>query len=134
MLRSEFTRMFRMDPPTFAYLVGALSPRIDRNFVQAEGAGGYISPELRVVMTIRWLAGGSYLDLKVHTGVATSTFYDIAEDVCDAIIETFPIKFDTSREALKERAAEFALRQRPHMRVFRGVVGAIDGLLVKIRH
>ena len=68
MLRSEFTRMFRMDPPTFAYLVGALSPRIDRNFVQAERAGGYISPELRVAMTIRWLAGGSYLDLKVHMG------------------------------------------------------------------
>ena len=63
-----------MDPLTFAYLVVALSPRIDRNFVQAENAGGYI-----------------------------------------------------------ERAAEFALRQRPHMRVFRGVVGAIDGLLVKIR-
>jgi hypothetical protein len=74
--------MFRMDPPTFAYLVGALSPRIDRNFVQAERAGGYIpcfvsvrtikgiiiSPELRVAMTIRWLAGGSYLDLKVHMG------------------------------------------------------------------
>ena len=82
MLRSEFTRMVRMDPPTFAYLVGALSPRIDRNFVQAERAGGYIpcfvsvrtikgiiiSPELRVAMTIRWLAGGSYLDLKVHMG------------------------------------------------------------------
>jgi hypothetical protein len=61
--------MFRIDPPTFAYLVGALSPRIDRNM-----------------------------------GVATSTFFDIAEDVCDAIIETFPIKFDTSRDALKERA------------------------------
>ena len=125
--------MFRMDQPTFAYLVGALRPGIDRNFVQAERAGGYISPELRVAMTIRWLAGGSYLDLKVHMGVATSTFYDIAEDVYDAIIETFPIKFDTSRDALKERAAEFALRQRPHMRVFRGVVGAIDGLLVQIR-
>ena len=68
MLQSEFTRMFRMDPPTFAYLVGALSPRIDRNFVQAERAGGYIAPELRVAMTIRWLAGGSYLDLKVHMG------------------------------------------------------------------
>jgi hypothetical protein len=61
--------MFRMDPPTFAYLVVALSPRIDRNFVQAERVGGYISPELRVAMTIRWFAGGSYLDRKVHMGV-----------------------------------------------------------------
>ena len=83
---SEFTRMFRMDPPTFAYFVGALSPRLDRNFVQAERAGRYISPEsseLRVAMSIRCLAGGSYLDPQVHMGVATSTFYDIAEDVVD---------------------------------------------------
>jgi hypothetical protein len=78
--------MFRMDPPTFAYFVGALSPRLDRNFVQAERAGRYISPEsseLRVAMSIRCLAGGSYLDPQVHMGVATSTFYDIAEDVVD---------------------------------------------------
>ncbi len=47
MLRSEFTRMYRMDT--------------------------------------------SYLDLKVntvHMGIATSTFYDIAEDVIEAIIES----------------------------------------------
>jgi hypothetical protein len=50
-----------MDQLTFAYLVVALSPRIDRNFVQAENAGGYIAPELRVALTIRWLAGGSLI-------------------------------------------------------------------------
>ena len=46
MLRSEFTRMFRMDQPTFAYLVGALRPGIDRNFVQAERAGGLHHPRV----------------------------------------------------------------------------------------
>ena len=56
MLRSEFTRMYRMDPSTFTYLVEALSPRIDKNFFQAEHDGGYISPQLRVAMTIRWLS------------------------------------------------------------------------------
>ena len=40
MLRSEFTHMYRMDPPTFAFLVDALSHRIDKNFMQAERAGG----------------------------------------------------------------------------------------------
>ena len=114
MLRSEFTRMYRMDPSTFAYLVEALSPRIDKNFFQAERAGGYISPQLRVAMTIRWLAGGSYLDLKVNWGVATSTFYAITENVVDAIIATFPIEFDADEDALKARAAEFAARQHRH--------------------
>jgi len=36
MLRSEFTRMYRMDSPTFAYLVDALAPHINRNLVQAD--------------------------------------------------------------------------------------------------
>jgi len=64
-------------------------------------------------------------------GVATSTFYDIAEDVIEAIIETFPIEFDSSQGAQKARAAEFAQRQCPHMRFFQVVVGAVDGLLFK---
>ena len=133
MLRSEFTRMYRMDPSTFAYLVDALSPRIDKNFFQAERAGGYISPQLRVAITIRWLAGGSYLDLKVNWGIATSTFYEITENVVDAIIATFPIEFDADQDALKTRAAEFAARQHKHRRVFKGVVGAVDGILIKVR-
>ena len=70
---------------------------------------------------------------RVHMGVATSTFYDIAEDVIEAIIETFPIKFDLSQGALKARAVEFAQGHRPHIRVFQGVVGAVDCLLIKIR-
>ena len=109
--------MYRMDPSTFAYLVETLSPRIDKNFFQAERAGGYISPQLRVAMTIRWLAGGSYLDLKVNWGVATSTFYAITENVVDAIIATFPIEFDADEDALKARAAEFAV---PAHRLVRG--------------
>jgi hypothetical protein len=70
---------------------------------------------------------------RVHMGVATSTFYDIAEDVIEAIIETFPIKFDLSQGALKARAAEFAQGHHPHILVFQGVVGAVDCLLIKIR-
>ncbi len=51
----------------------------------------------------------------------------------DAIIATFPIEFDASEHALNARAAGFAARQQRHNRVFKGVIGAVDGLLVKIR-
>jgi len=133
MLRHEFTRMFRMDHDTFMYLVDKLEPHIDKNFHQSDRAGGYISPVLRVGMTVRWLAGGSYLDIKSQYGIGKSTFYHIVDEVVDAIVVTFPIQFDVSLPAMKQRAKEFGLRQWKHMRVFNGVIGAIDGLLVKIK-
>ena len=86
MLRHEFTRMFRMDHDTFMYLVDKLEPLIDKNFHQAERGGGYISPVLRVGMTVRWLAGGSYLDIKSQYGIARSTLYLIFDEVVDAIV------------------------------------------------
>ena len=52
---------------------------------------------------------------------------------CDALVETFPIVFDMSERSLKQRAQEFGQRQWKHMRVFTGIVGCLDGILLKIK-
>ena len=52
---------------------------------------------------------------------------------CDAIVEKFPIEFPTDLPSLRKLANEFALRQRWYMRVFKGIIGAIDGILIKIK-
>ena len=77
-------------------------------------------------MTLRWLAGGSYLDVAQHYGVNSTTFYDLVNGDCDAIVETFPIVFDMSERSLKQRPKEFGQRQWKHMRVFTGIVGCLD--------
>ena len=41
--RPEFSRMFRMDHATFEFVVERLSPRLQRDFLQPERGGGYIS-------------------------------------------------------------------------------------------
>lgn len=133
MTRSEFSRMFRMDHSTFCYMVNALKPLIERDYLQSERGGGYISPSLQLGMTLRWLSGGSYLDIAQHYGVSKATFYNLVNAGCDAIVETFPVVFDMSADALKHRAAEFGQRQWPHMRVFKGIVGCLDGILIKIQ-
>jgi len=51
--RPEFSRMFRMDHTTFEFVVERLSPRLQRDFLQSEKGGGYISPSLQVGFTIR---------------------------------------------------------------------------------
>jgi hypothetical protein len=36
---------------------------MDRDRSQSEKAGGYISPSMQLGMSLRYLAGGSYLDI-----------------------------------------------------------------------
>ena len=62
-------------------------------------------------MTLWWLAGGSYLDVVQHYGVSSTTFYDLVNAGCNAIVETFPIVFDMSERSLKQRAKELGQRQ-----------------------
>jgi len=99
--RPEFSRMVRMDHATFEFVVERLSQRLQRDFFQSERGGGYISPSLEVGFTIRWLGGGSNLDLRERYGVSRSSFYKLTNECIDVIVAEFPIEFDLSPEALK---------------------------------
>ena len=79
------------------------------------------------------LAGGFYLDVAPHYGITSTTFFDLVNTGCNAIVETFPIVYDMSERSLKQRAKEFRQRQWKHMRVLTGIVGCLDGILLKIK-
>lgn len=133
MPRNHFKRMFRMDYDTFAHILHAISPALERNYLQSERGGGYVSPSLQLGMTLRWLAGGSYLDIYDKYGVSKTSFYDHVFQCCEAIIDRFPIVFPTDVPTLHKIAKEFGQRQHWFMRVFVRIVGAIDGILIKIK-
>ena len=63
---------------------------------ESERAGGYVSPEAQLPFTIRWLSGGSYLDISDHYGVSKATFYRLVYECIDLIIDAFPISFPLS--------------------------------------
>jgi hypothetical protein len=48
--------------------------------------------------TIRWLSGGSYLDIVDHYDVSKATFYRLVYEYIDLIIDAFPISFPLSSE------------------------------------
>jgi hypothetical protein len=48
-------------------------------------------------------------------------------------VEHYPIVFPTDPAGFKELAAGFRQRQHEHMRVFLHALGALDGILLKIR-
>jgi hypothetical protein len=70
-------RALCMDLEFFDKLVSILSDTLERDKWHGDCHGGLIKPNLCLFATIRWLAGGSYLDIAVLLGVSVPYFYSI---------------------------------------------------------
>eukprot|EP00961_Rhodomonas_salina_P096408 1296618-Rhodomonas_salina.1 len=117
---------------TMQLLFSKIADKLYRNPVQAvRSSGAPIYPALRLAMTVRYLAGGSYLDLTVLYGVSVPGFFQSLWMVCEALVEVLPIRFDMREPNLRSIASGFIRRQRKV--AFHYAIGALDGMLVKIR-
>jgi hypothetical protein len=127
-----FLRSFRLRPRGFHELYQQLADALHKDPVQASRSSGEpIYPVLRLAMALRWLAGGSYIDICVLYGVSPEGFYTSLWLVLAVIVRTYRIQFDMQEASLQKVAAGFLDRQRK--KVFRKVAGALDGMIVKIR-
>jgi hypothetical protein len=127
-----FLRSFRMRAPAFHALYHMVADDLHKDPVQASRSSGEpIYPVLRVAMALRWLAGGSYIDICVLYGVSPEGFYCSLWLVLAAFVRIFRIRFDMQASTLHNVASGFLERQRK--KVFRKVAGALDGMIVKIR-
>lgn len=100
-----------------------------------ESTGGFISGEVKLALTLRILAGGSYLDLALLFDTSSSHAYAIFHDVIkkwicdDKLVKISGIDYVNDEERLSEVATVFARRSNG---LLAGCIGAIDGWLVKI--
>ena len=131
----EFKRAFRITKELFDILLSKIRDEIStEDEVQASRSSvGAISPELRLSITLRFLAGGSLWDIRMVHKVSVEAIYDSVWRVIDAINnhEEFSLSFPFEEEKL--RFIEAGFRSKSTCQVFTGVVGAIDGILIKIR-
>jgi hypothetical protein len=131
----EFTQKYRMTLETFNKLCEILRPDITVDPIKSQNSTPRslpIYPELVMAIGIRWLAGGSYHDIKDFCGVSKSSFYRVRNLFLDACLaaDEIKIQFPSTTAQLNETASGFASRST-HL-VFLKCVGALDGLLVKI--
>lgn len=130
-----FNKTYRMNKETFNKLVQMLTPYIDYSSQfakRANGLGDY-AVEIIVHCLVRWLAGGSYLDIKLITGISIPEFYHLIHKGMDAILlckELDNINFPTNNEEIENMAENFA--ELSSHSLFTGCVGAIDGYLCLI--
>lgn len=144
----HFRRQFRMSRNTFSNLCSLLSSVVgndrfrpesmvisSRNTASLLHRGGLIPGEIKVAISIRILAGGSYLDLVPLFDVSSAKIYVILEEFIDWVLRTFQFPLvdylhDENWNALSAIAEPFSYGSNG---ILSGVIGAIDGLAVRIR-
>lgn len=132
----DFTRMFRVSRARFADILGKISPKLERDVQQAKNSsGGPITPKTKLAVTLRWLAGGCYLDICFGFGVANGSFYNAERGplwpTVRALDEAYDLKFPCDDlDRLQQIGAEFGAHSRG---ILQNCVGAVDGLLIRTR-
>jgi hypothetical protein len=147
--------MFRMSKDCFKHLCDQIISAVGEKSFKSESfiethlkntsihgahevtSGGYISGEVKVALTLRILAGGSYLDIalifRCGSSYVTPIFHDVLRNwICnDRVIKIPNEEYFRDIEAMKQTANKFSNgRSRG---IINGVIGSIDGWLVKIK-
>ena len=155
MSKYQFRRMFRMSINCFEELCQTIICAIGEKKFKSQhyidaflvdkssiyeanrlATGGYVSGEIKLAVTIRLLAGGDALDLAVIFDIYPTHILKIFEEVLSEWIidpnlgQMDILKYLCDKDAMARVSHGFSKRSNG---VLKGVIGAIDGWLVKIR-
>eukprot|EP01031_Cornospumella_fuschlensis_P031289 gene31289-37816_t len=130
----EFRSMFRVDKSTFAEIVAALTPFLNKSDDHAKRSKQeLIRPEIMLLATLRFLAGGLKHDICLYTDIAFGSFYDVVWRTLEAIDACYDMGLSLEEDELKRQAEEFAAINGASKDQFYGVIMAIDGWVCRTR-
>jgi hypothetical protein len=133
---NTFKKMFRLDRATFDEVLERILPHMrTRNDTKAANSSGApIVLKTRLAVSLRWLAGASYLDLCFAWGLAISTFFHsdgVLWPTLQAIDAAFHLGFPADDPV---KLASLARGFEEHScGIMKGCVLALDGLGVSTR-
>ena len=131
-----FDRTYRMSYTAFCRLLELLKDDL-KGVTTASQHGGYhdtdvVEAELIMAIGIRWLAGGSYVDIRHVYGCSAASVFRFRDMFMDAVLncKDLDIVFPDTNEDLKSTELKFS--NKSSERIMTGCIGAIDGLFVKV--
>ena len=144
----HFRRQFRMTRLAFDNLcsilclsVGAAMFRPENqvistcNAASLQSRGGLIPGEIKTAVSLRLLAGGSYLDLMPLFDVSVAHIYVIFDEFLDWVLKAFEFPLaawiqQEDQSSLASIAQQFSYGSNG---IFSGIIGALDGIAIRIR-
>ena len=132
----EFDQTYRMSHDAFKNLLEILRPMITVDVVKSCNSmpsSEPIYPELVMHIGVRWLAGGSYADIRDVAGVSTASVVRCRNMFMDAVLESSDLdfKFPQTMEEVTEAAMRF--QEKSSNGAMTGCVGCVDGILIPIQ-
>ena len=114
-----------------SYLRPTLSVNIQRS--RSRTGIGPVTTEIALHCLLRWLGGGSYLDVRLCAGISIPYFYTCVYRCVDAILscDRLKYKFPETVEEIEQAASSFA--EMSTHEVIDGCVGCVDGFLLQIQ-
>ena len=130
----SFRRMYRMDIDSFVKLSSMLKPHlcVDERMSKICTSKGKITTDIVLHCLIRWLAGGSYLDIRLSAGISRASFYRCIHSAMDGLCSTDKITIDAfppDESQLVRLAADFKDISGTGG-ILNGCVGVEDGFLL----
>jgi hypothetical protein len=131
--RGTLLRRLRMKKDSFNKLVGLLAENLAVDEVAADKRGGAIIPEICVYCTLRYLAGGSYLDITDIAGISQASLYRVVWKTITAIAKCKALRiiFPKSPQEIEDAIAGFASVSQDG--AINNCVGVVDGYLLRIK-
>lgn len=130
-----FRRMYRLSVADFDKVSEAIHCHlvVHCETMALRSSGSVVHPSTQLCMTLRYLAGGSYLDIVLLYGVDKSTFYKYVQDLYAHRIQIYTISFvwwtDASGEWLQQSTnpiqSYFRLKMKTSWKEFRKVFSGI---------
>jgi hypothetical protein len=125
-------RHLRMSLVSFYKLLQLIKEKIKVDVVQADHRGGPILPEICLFCTLRWLAGGSYLDIYAITKVSISSFYRVVYKTMQAINNCSSLDIKFPKTSLECKSVADGFRSISTKEAITNCIGVIDGYLLRI--
>jgi hypothetical protein len=130
----HFRRMHQMNPDAFEKLVLILDTILTANITKAynRSPAGSIISEIRLHCLLRYLAGGSYLNICDLVLVPHYTFYFLFWQTCDAMADCPELDLILPTTNSQLQTASLGFESISHQGIMSGCVGVIDGWLCPI--
>ena len=92
-----------------------------------------ISVEIMLHCTLRWLGGGSYLDIRLSAGISVPSFYRCVHACINAIVLCESLAFSYPTTETEMQAAADGFRNISSNGVIDGCIACVDGILLKVQ-
>lgn len=107
--------------------------RVDPEMSRIRTGKGPILTEIALHCLLRWLGGGSYLDIHLCAGISTTAFHRCVHKCMAAILacEQLAYSFPPMEEEIQDAALNF--QELSSEGVINGCVACIDGFLLAVQ-